>query len=284
MPESAQNPLARPPSPVVASDLPAEIHVQAVYYEGRIDLPQFRARHPEYPVLSLDPMVVELVAGRYVALTKFGSVIFWNCRRSEIDAVQHDIAVLPGALERNLEVSDELVVLVGQDTNLVTFKEVRLRQLTVDQVSIISRALGQSVALERFENDVQAALARSQPVVQALRSRGELIQTQREILQTIGFALHVRAAVLSNLTLFDSPPEAWESEAVAHIDAQLWDYFDLDERLSAINQKVSYLADLNGTLTDLLNHRKSQRLEWIIIVLIVMEILLFVVTELARRT
>ncbi len=261
---------------------PREFRVHAAYFEGRIDLAQFRARHPEYPVLALDPLVVEPVRDRYVVLTKFGSVLFWNCGPAEIEAVERDVAGLPGALERNPEVADELVVLTGQELDLVTWKEIRLRQLTLDQLKIVSRALGQSVALERFENEVQAAMSRSQPVVSALRARGELIQDQREILQTVGFALDVRAAVLANLTLFDSPPEAWESEAVAHLDAQLWDYFDLDERLSAINQKVSYLADLNDTLTDLLNHRKSQRLEWIIIGLIFLEILFFVATELLR--
>lgn len=259
-----------------------EFQVHAVYFEGQIDLAQFRAQHPEYPVLALDPLVVEPVRDRYVVLTKFGSVVSWNCGRAEIEALERDIAGLPGALDRNPDVSDDLIVLVGQEQDLVTWKEVRLRQLTLDQLKIVSRALGQSVALERFENDVQAALARSQPVVQALRGRGELIQSEREILQTVGFALHVRAAVLANLTLFDSPPEAWESEAVAHLDGLLWDYFDLDERLSAINQKVSYLADLNDTLTDLLNHRKSQRLEWIIIALIALEFVFFLATELLR--
>ena len=297
MSENAKGPLFRPScAPPTSSadagfdatrDVPPEgavreIRVHAAYFEGKIDLAQFRARHPEYPVLALDPLVITPVRDRYVVLTKFGSVVFWNCEPGEIESLEREIAELPGALDRNPQLSDDLLVRVPHETDFVTFKEIRLRQLTLDQVKIISRALGQSVALERFENEVQAALARSEPVVQALRAHGELMQTQREILQTIGFALDVRAAVLANLTLFDSPPEAWESEAVAHVDSQLWDYFDLDERLSAINQKVSYLADLNDTLTDLLNNRKSQRLEWIIIALIFLEIVLFVLAELRR--
>jgi uncharacterized Rmd1/YagE family protein len=65
--------------------------------------------------------------------------------------------------------------------------------------------------------------------------------------------------------------------------ARLYRYFDLDERLGAIKEKVNYLTDLNSTLLNLLSNRKSRNLEWIVIALIALEIVIFVYMELMRR-
>ena len=84
-----------------------------------------------------------------------------------------------------------------------------------------------------------------------------------------------RAAVLANLTLFEPPPETWESEALARRDRLLYDHFDLAERLDAVNKKVDFLGGLNSTLLEVLSVRKSPRLEWIVIILILVELTIF---------
>ena len=63
---------------------------------------------------------------------------------------------------------------------------------------------------------------------------------------------------------------------------ELTDYFDLDERVSAIHQKLDYFGDMSSTIMDALNTRKSQRLEWIIIILIFVEIVFFAWIEAGR--
>jgi hypothetical protein len=100
------------------------------------------------------------------------------------------------------------------------------------------------------------------------------VGSEREVLRAVGFALEVRAQVLANLTLFDRPPEAWESEAIERLDNLLYDHFDLEERVSAITQKLAFLNDLNDTFLEVLNHRKSVRLEWIVVILILVEVVM----------
>jgi uncharacterized Rmd1/YagE family protein len=227
-----------------------------------------------------DPLILEPARGSYTVLTKFGAVIFWDCPEELRSEILQELAALPGVADRNPAIGDELDVVVGSNETKVTFNEVWLRELTLEKIKIISVVLGQSVALERFENEVSEALEKFGPVVTALQRKGRLRLSQREVLKAIGFALTVRSAVLANLTLFDDPPETWESEVLAHLDGLLYDQFDLEERLSAINQKLNYLTDLHSLLMDILSNRKSQRLEWIIILLIFIEIVFFVLIEL----
>ena len=54
--------------------------------------------------------------------------------------------------------------------------------------------------------------------------------------------------------------------------AALWEAFDLEERLAAVQQKLAYLAEAAARLGELLATRKSHRLEWIVIALIAVEI------------
>jgi required for meiotic nuclear division protein 1 len=257
--------------------------VRAVYFEGQLDTKLFRADHLHYPVLAADPLVIEPQRGAFAVLTKFGSLVFWNCPEALQTELLREASVARGANLGAEKLEDTLEVLVGQAVNTVTFNEVGLRELTLDKLKIISLALAQSVALDHVEHEVAIALAKFYPVVSELRDQGRLRLTETEVLKAVGFAQGVRSAVLANLTLFDKPPETWESEILERLDSQLYDFFDLEERLSAINQKMSYFSEMNATLMNLLNHRKSMRLEWIIIFLILIEVVIFVWFELFPR-
>ena len=273
----APRPDPRLPAPSHVDSGSYKVCVRADYYEGQIDLKQFRARYPHYPVLATNPLVLEPEKNSYVILTRFGAVVVWDCSDAVLRDLYAEIESLSGVLNRNDAVRDQLTVHIGMDQDVVTFNEVWLRELTLEKLKIIALTLAQSVALDRFENEVTLALARFNPVITALRGKGQLKLSEAEVLRAVGFALEVRAAVLANLTLFDDPPETWESETLAYLDNQLYDQFDLEERLSAINQKLIFLTDMNSTLTTLLSNRKSHRLEWIVIVLIAVEIVLYMV-------
>lgn len=257
--------------------------LRAEYFQGQIDFRTFCARHPHHRVLSTNPLVLEPEAGTWVYLSRFGAAVFWNASPTVVEAVLHDLAALPGTGSRVEAARDDLRVHLGAESDRVTFSEVWLRELTLDKLKIVSLTLSQSVALDSVEGDVSRALDRFHPVVEALRTEGRLALGQRDLLRTVGFAMSVRAAVLDTLTLFDDPPETWESEALAHLDGALFDQFDLEERLAAVNQKVAYLQDAGSTVLEVLAHRKDQRLEWIIIILILVEVVLFVWKEFLVR-
>jgi uncharacterized Rmd1/YagE family protein len=272
--------LALPFSPPPGS--PVRLTVSAVYFEGVIDVKRFRADHLHYPVLAADPLVLEPVRGSYVVLSKFGVLVLWNCGPDVKEEILAEVAKQPGAGKPYDNVTDHLDVLVGSAENTVTFSQVGLRELTLDKLKILSLALAQSVALDRIELEVVQALANVEPAVADLKRDGRLRLSQKEVLRAVGFTLEVRAAVLASLTLFDKPPETWESEILERLDSQLYDFFDLEERLAAVKEKVAYLTDINTTLMTVLAHRKDVRLEWTIIILIAVEVVFFLWEKLLK--
>jgi uncharacterized Rmd1/YagE family protein len=260
------------PTPLLSPNETRELRLVADYYAGRIDPKAFRARHPDYPALSVNPLVLEPQRGAWVYVEKFGAVVYWNCPDALMEALDRDLRELEGVGERVERTRDELKVTLGAEADRVGFSDVSLRELRLDTLKIVSLALAQSVALEHLELGVQEALRRFHPVVGSLREEGRLSVARREALKIVGFAMDVRAEVLDNLTLFDDPPETWESEALAHLDSALFKHFDLEERTGAIQQKLAYLADTGARIVDLLATRRAHLLEWIIILLIAFEI------------
>jgi uncharacterized Rmd1/YagE family protein len=123
-------------------------------------------------------------------------------------------------------------------------------------------------------------MGRFEPVVRDLAERGRFTLSYREALKLIGFTLTVREAVLQDLTLFDDPPETWESESLARLDGALFATFDLEERLRAIQQKLAYLSDAGARIMGVLTTRKNFRLEWIVIILIALEMVVFLLDKL----
>ncbi len=137
------------------------VEVQAVYFRGVIDLKAFRAKHPQYPVLLGDPLLIEVVRGQYAALAKFGSVVFWNCTDAHVSEVVAAVTALQTGEGRDERIRERLRVRLNDaepppGTDL--FNEIPMREPTQEKLKVVSMAVAQSVALEHFELAVDTVL------------------------------------------------------------------------------------------------------------------------------
>ncbi|HJZ94589.1 MAG TPA: RMD1 family protein [Gemmataceae bacterium] len=250
----------------------SRLEVRAEYFNSPIDLDLLRARYRPYQVLSADPLVLKLAGNAHVVVLRFGAVVFWDCDGVTRAEVLGEVRRLPDMGPASADVRDEMLVLTGEPDERMSFREIRLKTLSLEHIKIVSEMLGQSVALKHSELSVSRALKNTTPIVHALEARGALIPSAQTIVRTVGFTLSVREAILARLSLFDDPAETWRSERLARLHGLLYDHFDIKKRLSAVQEKVTFLSDLNTMLMNLLQNRTSHRLEWIVILLIVIEV------------
>lgn len=272
--------LPQPPAPL--PELPRQLLLQADYFAGQVDLRAFLAANPQFRVVSRTPLLLALDDALFY-LTRFGSVVSWNASDVQSRSFHACLAALPGVGPRMVSAGDRLTVYTDAPEDRAGFNEVWVHGLTAAKVGIVSLALAQSVALDHAEMEVSAAMAKTQPPVASLRTEGRIRLGHQQVLKIVGFAMATRAMVLDNLTLFDDPPETWESEALDRLHRALAEQFDLPRRAEAVNRKLDYLADAGQVLTDLLSTRKAHQLEWIVIALIFIETALFVLHELVPR-
>ncbi len=255
--------------------------LQACYLSSQIDLKKVRDRYPGRCQHLSDPMHMTFGDGKLVCITSFGVMVFWPFD-SDV-ASQAITALKPFVSDRTAvdEVKDHLVVSTAMNESKVLFDEIWIEEdPSFDQISLISQLLAQSVALEHLENEVDGALDRVQKQVRSLRKRGRLAISDKSVFKSIGFAMDIRHRVLTNLALFDKPDAIWESEELERLYTQLYNHFDLEDRLRTIQRKLTFLSDNTSFLYEFISTRKSHKLEWIIIYLIAFEIALFLGFEL----
>jgi uncharacterized Rmd1/YagE family protein len=251
----------------------SRLELRADYFKSAIDLDLLRTHYPPSQILSADPLVLKMTGDAHVVVLRFGAVVFWQCDDGVCAEVLRKIQQLPGMSPPISEVRDVISVLVDQSEERVNFRDIWLYKLSLEHIKVISETLGQSVALKQSELSVSQALRNTRPIVHALEMRGALVPSAETIMKTVGFTLAVREAILAKLSLFDDPAEAWQSERLARLHNLLYEHFDIKKRLSALQEKVTFLSDLNLMLMNLLQNRTSHRLEWTVILLIVIEVI-----------
>ena len=84
--------------------------------------------------------------------------------------------------------------------------------------------------------------------------------------------LKIKNQISENLCIFDSPDITWENEALNKLHASLKQTFDLNDRYRYIHERVGILKEDLELFKDIMDHRESSKLEWIIILLILVEV------------
>jgi uncharacterized Rmd1/YagE family protein len=70
----------------------------------------------------------------------------------------------------------------------------------------------------------------------------------------------------------DTPEFFWEHSHLEGLYEMATAYLDLDARVDVLNQRLCVIQDLLQMLGDELNHAHSSFLEWVIIILILIEV------------
>ena len=247
--------------------------LRAAHFSESLDLEAIRQQFSPSQILPVESLVLNLATNSYVAIFPFGAVVFWHCDEALIGSILSQVRQASNIESPPHASPDQFGVQLGEPEERVSRRGVYLPALTVEHVKIISEAFGQSVALQQSELLVGTALKATTPIVQALQTRGELLPTAKELLRTVGFTLGVRESILARLSLLDPPPETRRSERLSRLYEQLQDRFQLRSRVAGLQEKIGFLSDLNQLLMTLLQNRTSHRLEWTVILLIVIEVI-----------
>src|SRR5262249_20648162 len=94
------------------------------------------------------------------------------------------------------------------------------------------------------------------------------------VLKLIGNALLVQQRVSGRVAVTEKPDALWDHPDLERLYARLEGEYELKERVEGLDRKLTVIAETANTLTDMIDTRRSLRLEWAIVLLIVFEIVL----------
>ncbi len=142
-------------------------------------------------------------------------------------------------------------------------------------VNIISFVIAKSVALERIEEQVDLVLDEMEAVIQQLE-RGKLAIPDRKLARLASSILNFKYKSIAHIMVLDKPEITWDNEELDQLYGRMAHLFELSQRYHEIRTKSETLMDITEVFTGLSHAQRSTRLEWIIIILIALEIVLYI--------
>jgi required for meiotic nuclear division protein 1 len=148
-----------------------------------------------------------------------------------------------------------------------------VRELSVERLLVIADALAKSVVLARDERQVANVIDTIEPFARELGTEGRTSRNRTGLLKLLGNALLVQQRLSGRVAVGDKPDVLWDRPDLERLYARLEDEYELSERAETLNRKLSVIAETATTLSDILDTKRSVRLELIVIYLIAFEIL-----------
>ncbi len=148
-----------------------------------------------------------------------------------------------------------------------------VRELSLARMLVVADALAKSVVLARDEKQVANVLDTIEPFARELAGSGKTSRNRSDLLKLLGSALLVQQRVSGRVAVGEKPDVLWDRPDLERLYARLEDEYELSERGETLNRKIAVISDTATTLSDIIDTKRSLRLEVIVVILIAVEIL-----------
>jgi uncharacterized Rmd1/YagE family protein len=245
--------------------------VRALLLSDRIDTQNLK---PD-GVVSTAPLAYRYGGDGLVTMFRYGVVVQIGLTPAEEDAV---LTSLGGRLVRPIAPREEEITQIAlapdKDDQILPGGPITLKAITPAHLIVIADALSKSVVLARDEREVAAVLELVEPFARQLAERGWTTSGRRVILRHIGNALLVQHRVSGRVAVTEKPDVLWDRYDLERLYARLEDEYELKERADVLARKLSVINETTEVLADIIDTRRSFRLEVAIVILIAVELLL----------
>lgn len=208
----------------------------------------------------------------FIYIFKYGVVCFLNYDSIRIGEFLRLITpYCKNVFDQSL--TEEFEIHTNAGKNKIGFNSIEIVGADIEMIRLIMLTVSQSVALDYYEVQTNKLLEETNYHTQILEAKGSLNISGVSLKKYIGKSLLLKNRIAENLYIFDSPPETWDDENLNKIYNDLKRTFDLQERFRDIQEGLNIVKDNLELFRDLLQYRNSYRLEIIVIILILLEVL-----------
>ena len=255
------------PTPL-ANRLGRRVTAHAFHVGDRINTTGF-----EGDALSAVPLAVRVGKAGVAVLFRYGVVVLINLSpEEEVTLLERLSPRIEGRLTRFEEETATAELSSEIEDQVQAGGPVQLRDMSPERLLVIADVLAKSVVLAHDEREAAKVLEIIEPFAKELADHGRTRRNRKGILQLIGNALLVQHRVSGRVAVAEKPDALWDRPDLERLYARLEDEYELKERVDALNRKLAVVAETANTLADIIDTRRSLRLELIVVVLIAFEI------------
>jgi uncharacterized Rmd1/YagE family protein len=149
-----------------------------------------------------------------------------------------------------------------------------LSTLDGERLQIVADVMAKSVVLAHYEIGAAAVFDRIEPYAADLQSQQRTSVQGEQLLKQIGQTLMIQHKIVGRVEIVDKPELLWEYPDLDPLYHRLEDEYEIRDRHSALERKLDLVSRTAETVLDLQRHQTGLRLEWYVVLLIVVEVLL----------
>lgn len=226
-------------------------------------------------VISIAPLAFRVGADGFIVLFRYGGVVLIGLSPLEEDEVLRGIR--PRVTAPAAKIEDEVAIIEiapDRDDQVEMGGLISVKDLSPPRILVIADVLAKNVGLVRDEREVAKVLELIEPFASRLATTGRAPFNRRRMLRLIGQALLVHHRMSGRIAIEEKPDVLWDRGDLERLYARLEDEYELRERAIALRHKLEVIEETTRAVTDIIDTERSSRLEFIIAVLIVVEVLI----------
>ncbi|WP_343764976.1 RMD1 family protein [Gangjinia marincola] len=211
--------------------------------------------------------------GSYIYVLKHGVVCYAAVAEEEQQNFITQISTTCRQLRGGESVCSEVIEVHTEALqDQISFDHITLTTGSPEKLRLVMLNLAQSVALDYFSGISERLLEDTRIHTTYLERKGKLDISGKTLKKYIARILNIKNSVSENLYIFDSPEITWEDEELNNLDRELKKNFDLKDRYRNLHEQLDITKENLDLFKDIMFHSESSRLEWIIIILILVEV------------
>eukprot|EP00943_MAST-04B_sp_MAST-4B-sp1_P007891 g7891.t1 len=212
---------------------------------------------------------------------EYGAVVFCRLDKTKQKSCLQTAKYYSSTLVHNPE-SDELLFNENKSLSKVhVLKDgkLTLKNADLSTIRVVAGILGQSVALDHHEREVDALLDMFNILNGNIESTGKMDMKDDDLYRLVAKNNRILSDVIAKFNVMDQARPAGEAELWNIPDHySLWDRlrdeFEIKARFTSMEYKLELIRENTKFFVDVLAHKQGTRLEVAIIVLIFLELLL----------
>lgn len=253
---------------------PPKLRLIALLVSNQIDSRHLRS-NPGGKIVadSSSELMVDFGGGRYQYFFNYGVIVLSGYAEEEIQpAIKQSEPFFKGQVSPQLREDFHLEPSPDQELEL-DIDRIRASRTDQQSIRIMMMNMAQSIALDRYNSVAENLLDEVKGFTRELEKNGRLQMGRRNIMRFIGKALGTKNDITDNIYIFDSPEIVWDDPYLDQLYQSLRRHFDIRVRTNEIEYTLRTISENLDTYREIYNQREASKLEWIIILLILVEVL-----------
>jgi uncharacterized Rmd1/YagE family protein len=247
-----------------------QITARALQIGDRINTAGF-----EGEVLSSTPLAVRVGESGLAVVFRYGVVVLLGLSAEEEKAFLERLGTRCfGKITPYEEEWARVQVAKEAEEPIPVGGPILVREMSIERLLVVSDALAKSVVLGRDEREAANVLDTIEPFARELATSGKTSRNRTDLLKLLGNSLLVQHRVSGRVAVGEKPDVLWDRPDLERLYARLEDEYELSERFETLNRKLAVISDTATTLADIVDTKRSLRLEIIVVFLIAFEIVI----------